>query len=43
MTHPPKAHDKHFFQKLAGILFDVVKCAKELVKCVEKASGRVVP
>lgn len=41
-THP-KLNDKHFFQKLAGILFDVVKCAKELVKCVEKASGRVVP
>ncbi|KOG97995.1 Sph1p [Saccharomyces eubayanus] len=36
-----KVSDKHFYQKLAGILFDVVKCAKELVKCVEKASGRV--
>ncbi|CAI4048108.1 hypothetical protein SUVZ_12G3430 [Saccharomyces uvarum] len=41
-THQ-KLSDKHFYQKLAGILFDVVKCAKELVKCVEKASGRAVP
>ena len=30
--------DKHFKQRLAGIVFDVAKCTKELVKTVEEAS-----
>lgn len=35
--------DKQFYRKLASILFDVIKCTEELVKCVKFVNEQTAP